>query len=69
MSKLVEIDRCKDCGHRNYCDGWGYYECRLSGREYSGRGFEIPSDCPLPNAPEGAHCADTPKTAKAEGNV
>jgi hypothetical protein len=59
MPKLVEIDMCYKCylllndGKNNYCK---YTGCIVHENQI------IHPNCPLPNAPEGAHCADTSKT-------
>ena len=63
MSKLVEIEKCEDCLHfdNEYYD-YNRECCRLNRTIPIQRMWAFPDDCPLPNAPEGAHCADTPKT-------
>jgi hypothetical protein len=57
MSKLVEIDACGDCP---FIGGSGYCE-KLNEFVVIVFGSHIDTRCPLPNAPEGAHCADTPR--------
>jgi len=57
MSKLVEIANCNFCPWYTAAGTWC---CQLGKRidlslmKYNA----FPADCPLPNAPEGAHCED-----------
>lgn len=59
MSKYLEIDACAYC---RYCHDYsGTCLHRLGRDDVRIPCDDIPSWCPLPNAPEGAHCADTTK--------
>ena len=62
MSKLVNavVNSCIECPYwRNEI---GFTGCILTGAKVNLRIESIHYNCPLPNAHEGAHCADTPKT-------
>jgi hypothetical protein len=60
MSKLVEIVNCNFCPDYTSAVSW----CSKVGRRIDlglSKYNAFPQECPLPNAPEGAYCADTTK--------
>ena len=61
MSKYLEINECLDCPFFEW-DNDGFRIICIKTATKIRHIDPIPDWCPLPNAPEGAHCADTPKT-------